>query len=263
MRAGGTRRSTCGFWIVALIVGGVCEARMVRSVHAQVPAPQKSDPPSRSVWSGVYTTGQADRGKKEYDLSCLSCHGPDLRGADGPALVGDEFLRNWLEDDVRSLVDKVHARMPADAPGSLSVSESIDTVSYLLQVNGFPPGSGELPSDVAALSAIRIEGKNGPAPVPNFSLVLVVGCLTQTDTQWLVTRGTDPMRTRDSAPTVGTGALASAPLGTQTFRLMDVTSARPENYKGNKVEVKGLLMRQPAGTLLNVTSIQAIASSCS
>jgi hypothetical protein len=252
------------FGIIVMIASGLGEVQVVRSIHAQAPSSQKPDPSSKSVWSGVYTTGQAARGKKEYDLSCIGCHGPDLRGADGPTLIGADFLRNWLEDELRSLVDKVHTRMPADAPGSMSASESTDTVTYLLQANGFPPGAEELPSDAAALSAIRIEGKDGPAPVPNFSLVLVVGCLTQTaDTQWIVTRGTEPVRTRDTAPTAGTTALAGAPLGTLTVRLMDVTSARPENYKGHKVEVKGLLMRQPAGTLLNVTSMQTVASSCS
>lgn len=217
----------------------------------------------KTVWSGVFTPEQADRGKKDYELYCASCHGPDMSGGDGPALVGNDFLRNWFEDDMNNLVDKVQARMPGDAPGSLSMKEATDLVSLLLQANGFPAGTTELPPDLSALSEIRIEGKDGPTPVPNFSLVVVVGCLTQgPDSQWIVTHGTEPLRTRDSAPTRHAADAAPPATGTQTFRLMDVASTRPENSRGRRVEVKGLLMRQPTGPALNVTSIQSVSPNC-
>src|SRR5215510_14709450 len=114
---------------------------------------------SRSVWSGVYTDEQAARGKAAYDLSCTACHGPTLGGVDGPPLVGNDFLRNWLEDDQNTLFRKVHDRMPADAPGSLSESVSLDVVAYVLQANEFPSGSQELIPDAGLLSAIHIQGK--------------------------------------------------------------------------------------------------------
>ena len=46
------------------------------------------------------------------------------------------------------------------------------------------------------------------------------------------------------------------------FRLMDAAASRPENHKGEKVEVKGLLMRQADATVLNVTSVQTSGSAC-
>jgi mono/diheme cytochrome c family protein len=216
-------------------------------------------PTRKTVWSGVYTEGQAARGKGVYDASCSSCHGPELGGLDGPALAGSDFLRNWLEDDLNSLYLKIHRRMPADAPGSLSERETVDVLSYLLRANDFPAGTQELTPDERVLSAIRVENKGGPGPVPNFSLVRVVGCLSQRpDAQLVLTRGTDPARTRESAPDapLAPGAATTA-LGTQTFQLMDVAASRPENFKGQVVEVKGLLMRQPEGTRLNVTSLHA------
>src|SRR5262249_48808017 len=96
---------------------------------------------SRSVWSGVYTDEQAARGKATYDLSCTACHGPTLGGVDGPPLVGNDFLRNWLEDDLNALLRKVHDRMPADAPGSLPENVSLDVIAYVLQANEFPSRS--------------------------------------------------------------------------------------------------------------------------
>ena len=230
-----------------------------------IAAAQGAGPARRTVWSGVYTEEQAARGKAVYEASCASCHGPELGGLDGPALAGNDFLRNWLEDDLNSLYDKVHRRMPGDAPGSLSERESVDVVSYLLRMNDFPAGAQELTPDERVLSAIRVENKSGPGPVPNFSLVRVVGCLSQRpDAQWVLTRGTDPARTRESAPDAPLAPGAALALGTQTFQLMDLAASRPERFSGQVVQVKGLLMRQPEGTRLNVTSLQAAGptSSC-
>ena len=53
----------------------------------------------------------------------------------------------------------------------------------------------------------------------------------------------------------------AAPLGTQTFRLLNVYP-RPDPYKGHKVEAKGFLIRDPGGNRINVTSVQTLASGC-
>jgi mono/diheme cytochrome c family protein len=230
------------------------------SLHAR--AQQGAAAAARTVWSGVYTEAQAARGKAVYDASCSSCHGAELGGLDGPALAGDDFLRNWLEDDLNSLYTKIHRRMPGDAPGSLSERETVDVMTYLLRMNEFPAGAEELTPDEQTLSAIRVENKSGSGPVPNFSLVRVVGCLSQrADKEWMLTRATDPVRTRDTTPDA---PAASTTLGSQTFQLMDVAASKPDSFTGQVVQVKGLLMRQPEGTRLNVTSLQAsgATSSC-
>jgi hypothetical protein len=186
-----------------------------------------------------------------------------LGGVDGPPLAGSDFLRNWLEDDLNSLFRKVQDRMPGDAPGSLPENVSLDIIAFLLQANEFPSGAEELTPVGAVLSAIRIQSKDGPGPVPNFSLVRVVGCLTQDEkAQWIVTRGTEPVRARDGSPSGNASAVLATSLGAQTFRLMDAAASRPENHKGEKVEVKGLLMRQADVTVLNVTSVQTGGSAC-
>ena len=46
--------------------------------------------------------------------------------------------------------------MPADGPESLKPQEYADIVTYLFSVNKFPAGETELPTDAAALEAIRI-----------------------------------------------------------------------------------------------------------
>jgi mono/diheme cytochrome c family protein len=243
---------------VGVVLGAAGWALGSRPVQAW--APQAASP--RTVWSGVYTEAQAARGKEDYEVSCAACHGPDLGGGDGPALVGDQFLRNWLEDDVNSLFRKIHDRMPGDGPGTLPETVSLDITAYIMQANEFPAGANELALDAAALSAIRIEEKTGPGPVPNFSLVKVVGCLAQdAASRWVVTRATEPVRARETAGSAP-AAITAAPLGSQTFSLMDAAASGAEAHKGEKVEVKGLLMRGPAETVLNVTSLLATGSAC-
>ena len=112
-----------------------------------------------SVLNGVYTEEQAKRGEAVAAKYCTSCHGPDLTGGEaGPTLVGLEFIGNWNNLTVADLFDRVHATMPADAPGTLTEPQTSDVASYILKLNKFPAGTTELASDLAALKNIKIEG---------------------------------------------------------------------------------------------------------
>jgi mono/diheme cytochrome c family protein len=112
-----------------------------------------------SVWSGVYTEDQAKRGEAVSNKMCISCHGPELSGGEaGPTLVGLEFLGNWNNLTVADFFDRVHSTMPADAPGTLTPQQVSDVAAYVFKLNKFPAGKTELPSDVAALKGITIEG---------------------------------------------------------------------------------------------------------
>ena len=47
------------------------------------------------IWQGVFTAGQADRGKAAYDQHCIRCHGGDLSGANAPALRAERFMATF------------------------------------------------------------------------------------------------------------------------------------------------------------------------
>ena len=116
-----------------------------------------------SVLAGVYTEEQAKRGEEVSTKLCVSCHGPDLTGGEaGPALVGLEFLGNWTGLTAGDFYDRVNATMPADAPGTMTPGQTSDVAAYVLKLNKFPAGQTELPTDLAALKTIKIEGQ----PVP-------------------------------------------------------------------------------------------------
>jgi len=45
-----------------------------------------------SIWDGVYTSAQADKGKALFSDNCAKCHGGTLDGNDEiPALKGSHF----------------------------------------------------------------------------------------------------------------------------------------------------------------------------
>lgn len=112
----------------------------------------------RSIWDGVYTTAQADRGKALYVDSCAKCHGGTLDGNDEvPALKGAHFMADWETQSVVDLVNRIRTTMPMDNPGTLSTESAINVVSYILQQNGIPTGSAEL-TDGTAMQ-IRIDAQ--------------------------------------------------------------------------------------------------------
>ena len=112
----------------------------------------------KTVWSGVFTEEQAKRGMASYQQECTPCHLDDLLG-DGiaPALIGAPFHFRWSDLSVGDMFVAIRTTMPQGAPASLSPQAYIDIVSYLLQVNEFPAGDAELPTEVAALESIIIQ----------------------------------------------------------------------------------------------------------
>jgi hypothetical protein len=172
------------------------------------------------------------------------------------------FMRDWSDKDLRRLFDRART-MPPGAGGSLSDDAYIEILAYLLQANSFPAGSAEL--KLETLKDIHVEGRNGPGVVPNFSLVQSIGCLSEqgADGSWLLTRATNPERTNDSEQSKEDQLklLQLKPLGSETVRLMYVFPS-PASLRGHKIEAKGLLIREPGETRINVTSLQSVSPAC-
>ena len=224
------------------------------------PAAAEAQDDRVTVWDGVYSAAQAARGKAVYDSHCAACHGSDLSGSsEARPLAGDRFMQDWREDNVNSLFTRIQRLMPFDDPATLSDAAYLDSVAYLLEFNGFPAGSRELRAD--GLADIRIEGRDGPGPVPSFALVQVVGCLSRgPDGDWMLTRSTAAARTRDpsgSSPDELAG-LAPQALGDRTFTLMSAYPD-PSAHAGHKMEAKGFLIRNPDGDRINLSSLAMIA----
>jgi S-disulfanyl-L-cysteine oxidoreductase SoxD len=131
--------------------------------HPQAIPPSSSD--SRSVWDGVYTDEQAERGHSVYHSQCEVCHGESLMGGDEvPPLAGPQFLSNWNGLTMGDLFERIRKSMPANDPGHLTRQQNADVLAYLLSFNMFPEGKAELPHDAELLKQIRIEATKPDRP---------------------------------------------------------------------------------------------------
>ena len=112
-----------------------------------------------SVRDGVYTTTQAARGASLYEAQCLSCHGTiDAFLPEVAALLGDHtFRQRWQGRLLSELFQLIQVEMPQDAPGSLTVDETVQLVAYILEGNKLPSGQTALASDTVALSGIAFD----------------------------------------------------------------------------------------------------------
>jgi mono/diheme cytochrome c family protein len=129
-------------------------ARVVVTVLIAVPA--AAQPANITIWTGVYTTQQSERGQKAYGQSCSSCHRDDLSGSDdgAPALRGPVFIERWKDRPLSEMYFVLSESMPQDTPGSLSGKEYADIISFMLSRNDVPAGASELSSDMETLKRI-------------------------------------------------------------------------------------------------------------
>ena len=93
-----------------------------------------------------YSAPQATAGEKEFETHCAVCHGQQLEGGVGPALAGPnaETLRTKLHATVSDIFTIMSTEMPLNAPASLKHHQYVDIMAFVLQKNGYKPGSEPL-----------------------------------------------------------------------------------------------------------------------
>jgi mono/diheme cytochrome c family protein len=102
--------------------------------------------------SGIYTKAQADGAKAQYDKVCAECHAFTVAAKKKPKdlPLGDEpFFETWDGRPVADLINVIHLTMPNDGSAVLSEKEAVDLTAYILQQNGFRPGSKPLTKETA------------------------------------------------------------------------------------------------------------------
>ena len=109
----------------------------------------------KTTQDGVYTEAQAKRGEQIYAKACASCHAADLSGSgQAPALADADFNKEWDSQPLSDLFDRIHATMPADAPGTMKPEDVADVMAFIFARAHIPSGAADLPSDSAALKLI-------------------------------------------------------------------------------------------------------------
>ena len=118
---------------------------------------------AKTTRDGVYAEAQARTGETLYADKCAECHAADQTGGFGPPLVGPVFVSTWGDMALSDLFDSIKNTAPASNPGSLSRDDVAAVMAYLLQVNGFPAGSTDLPNTAELLKPIRFAFANSSA----------------------------------------------------------------------------------------------------
>ena len=127
------------------------------SVCATIAAASTLPAQTRSTKDRVYSVAQANDGKDVYLGRCQSCH-------TAISHTGAPFRTNWDKRPLSELLEYIVLKMPKDSPGTLTTDEYTQVLAYILRMNGMPAGPNDLPSDAAALKAIRIDAPNPKAP---------------------------------------------------------------------------------------------------
>jgi mono/diheme cytochrome c family protein len=116
-----------------------------------------------SVWDGVFTEAQVNRGQTVYEGACGMCHGRRLNGApddpdmrSSPPLARARFLRVWEGRSLATLFEYTRATMPEDNPDSMTEQEYVDVIAYMLTVSGMPAGGEELRPDTQRLARVIV-----------------------------------------------------------------------------------------------------------
>jgi mono/diheme cytochrome c family protein len=218
---------------------------------------------AKTVADGVYTDTQAARGAAFYDSACSGCHRADLGGATGPSLKEQRFAQEFAGKDLKTFFTKV-TTMPRNAPASLGDNVYLDVVAHVLKENGFPAGPQELTAD--ALDGIRVvPGRpKPPPPIGDFSYVEVVGCLTAGPRNtWTLTRASAPVVPVPAASAPSAFAATVKPLGNETFHLLDAMAYAPDDHRGHKMSVRGLLIRLPGEQRMTISAFEMVSPTCS
>lgn len=102
--------------------------------------------PAAATPGPSFTRVQATFGQRVYTTSCQGCHGANLQGVRGPALVGPAFLSKWADGKrpAAELHEYIAQKMPRNKPASLTAAQYRNVTAYILSRNGYVAGTRSL-----------------------------------------------------------------------------------------------------------------------
>lgn len=121
------------------------------AVEMQTPgdAPLAAAGPAGPTLIAFYTEEQARRGQRAFRQVCSDCHYTS-------EFKGPVFTDAWARRTARDLYRELRRTMPDDNPGGLPRQTYVDVMAYILELNGYPAGSDELPPNDEILGSFRL-----------------------------------------------------------------------------------------------------------
>jgi hypothetical protein len=202
----------------------------------------------RTVWDGVYSNAQAERATATFESVCSRCHTLAPGGnTQGGAISGDKFWTAFTQKSVGDLLGYVSKNMPNGNGGSLAASTYNDLVALILRANGFPAGDVDVSPE--SVAGIQIIPKDGATELPANVLARVVGCLTKSGSDWVLTRATlleecaCIREERVVRARLATGDLLDGVPEPRLHRPLERQPARPDRLDLSRVEQRPLDLR--------------------
>jgi hypothetical protein len=97
-----------------------------------------------------------------------------------------------------------------------------------------------------------------------YDVVEMVGCLENVSAKtWMLTNVDDPIASKSQATSAAElKAAETTLLGDGRYHLLGAGVFSPSKHKGNKVAIKGVLIKDAKDSRINITSLQTIAPTC-
>jgi hypothetical protein len=108
----------------------------------------------RSIWDGVYTREQAEKGAYAFG-GCEICHGIDR-------FSGPGYIDTWSDNSLGDFFDFLRSAMPRNVHEPLDYQIYADLLAFFLASNQVPEGDQPLPPDIDVLRGIRITPRPSP-----------------------------------------------------------------------------------------------------
>lgn len=149
--------------VAAILVGWGCASGSAATADAAPPrsdvepAPRAPSAARATDVATLYTADQARRGETVYERVCLECH-TKAEFTERP------FLFAWEGTSVAQLYTYIAENMPDDGPGSLPEQSYLDSMAYILELNGYPAGDMELNADLDRMGSVPFQAHTGGRP---------------------------------------------------------------------------------------------------
>ena len=116
---------------------------------------------------------------------------------------------------------------------------------------------------ICAVCGAYAQGRPSEPKPDQAPVVELVGCLSQTGTDWILASATEPAVSSTTFTTPEeVKAAADKPLGTRQYQLLGTSPFGPDHHKGHKMVVKGLLVKSGSDGRINLTSFQMLSETC-
>lgn len=135
---------------IAVLAGCAAQSSTAEAPSPAAPAAPAAAAAPVSVYTGVYSEDQADRGQRLQRQNCAACHSTS-------DWSGGRILGGWQGQTAFDLVSHIRNTMPLNAPGSLTLQEYTDIFAYMLELNDVPAGATDLEASDDALRMVEIE----------------------------------------------------------------------------------------------------------